>query len=174
MNYNVLSTLFVGIDVSSLTNTVCAIDFQNNKLLDFDTKNNRIGAEYIAEAISNCLVSNNFEFVVIALEATSFYSTHIANSLSTNKNLLPPGIGPVISSGIISEIGTIASFRSHDKLAKFAGLTWRKRQSGNYSFFSFTISSKPFLSLLSSITIISILSFLGIESNNLLSNSKIL
>ena len=43
------------------------------------------------------------------------------------------GIGPVISSGIISEIGTIASFRSHDKLAKFAGLTWRKRQSGNYS-----------------------------------------
>jgi transposase len=46
------------------------------------------------------------------------------------------GIGPVISSGIISEIGTIASFQSHDKLAKFAGLTWRKRQSGNYSSFS--------------------------------------
>ncbi len=89
MNYDVLSTLFVGVDVSSLTNTVCAIDFQNNKLLDFDTKNNRIGAEYIAEAIVNCLVSNNFEFVVIALEATSFYSTHIANFLSTNKKLLP-------------------------------------------------------------------------------------
>jgi transposase len=85
MNYNVLSTLFVGIDVSSLNNTVCAIDFQSNKLLDFDTKNNRIGAEYIAEAISNCLVSNNLEYVVIALEATSFYSTHIANFLSTNK-----------------------------------------------------------------------------------------
>ncbi|POZ91831.1 transposase, partial [Petrotoga sp. SL27] len=34
---------------------------------------------------------------------------------------------------IISEIGTIASFPSHDSLAKFAGLTWRKRQSGNYS-----------------------------------------
>jgi len=89
MNYDVLSTLFVGIDVSSLTNTVCAIDFQNNKLLDFDTKNNRIGAEYIAEAISNCLVSNNLDYVVIALEATSFYSTHIANFMSTNKKLLP-------------------------------------------------------------------------------------
>ncbi|PNR96484.1 IS110 family transposase [Petrotoga olearia] len=89
MNYDVLSTLFVGVDVSSLTNTVCAIDFQNNKLLDFDTKNNRIGAEYIAEAISNCLVSNNLDYVVIALEATSFYSTHIANFLSTNKKLLP-------------------------------------------------------------------------------------
>ncbi|WP_370445640.1 transposase, partial [Petrotoga sp. SL27] len=39
--------------------------------------------------MSNCLVSNNLEYVVIALEATSFYSTHIANFLSTNKNLLP-------------------------------------------------------------------------------------
>ncbi|KUK82716.1 MAG: Uncharacterized protein XD96_0707 [Petrotoga mobilis] len=45
------------------------------------------------------------------------------------------GIGPVISSGIISEIGTIAFFPSHDSLAKFAGLTWRKHQSGNYSLF---------------------------------------
>jgi len=77
MNHNVLSTLFVGIDVSSLTNTVCAIDFQNNKLLDFDTKNNRIGAEYIAEAISNCLVSNNFDYVVIALEASMIFDDTI-------------------------------------------------------------------------------------------------
>jgi len=89
MNYDVLSTLFVGIDVSSLTNTICAIDFHNNKFLDFDTKNNRVGAQYIADAISNCLVSHNFEFVVIALESTSFYSTHIANFLSTSKKLLP-------------------------------------------------------------------------------------
>jgi len=55
------------------------------------------------------------------------------------------GIDPVISSGIISEIGTIASFQSHDSLAKFAGLTWRKRQSGNYSSFSFF---KPILCFL--------------------------
>jgi len=50
---------------------------QNNKLLDFDTKNNRIGAEYIAEAIVNCLVSNNLDYVVIALEASMSFDDTI-------------------------------------------------------------------------------------------------
>lgn len=40
------------------------------------------------------------------------------------------GFGPVISAGIIAEIGFIDRFRSEEKLAKFAGLTWRKKQSG--------------------------------------------
>lgn len=44
-----------------------------------------------------------------------------------------PGIGPVLASGILSEIGTITSFDSNDALAKYAGLTWRVTQSGNYS-----------------------------------------
>ena len=44
-----------------------------------------------------------------------------------------PGIGPVLASGILAEIGTIASFGSHDALAKYAGLTWRVNQSGDYS-----------------------------------------
>ena len=44
-----------------------------------------------------------------------------------------PGIGPVLASGILAEIGTVTSFRSNDALAKYAGLTWRVNQSGNYS-----------------------------------------
>ena len=44
-----------------------------------------------------------------------------------------PGIGPVFANGILSEIGSITSFGSHDALAKYAGLTWRVNQSGNYS-----------------------------------------
>ncbi len=44
-----------------------------------------------------------------------------------------PGIDPVLASGILAEIGTITSFRSNDALAKYAGLTWRVNQSGNYS-----------------------------------------
>ena len=43
------------------------------------------------------------------------------------------GIGPVLASGILAEIGTITSFDSHNALAKYAGLTWRIKQSGNYS-----------------------------------------
>jgi len=34
-NLDVLSTLFVGIDVSAASNVVCALDFHSNKLLGF-------------------------------------------------------------------------------------------------------------------------------------------
>ena len=43
-----------------------------------------------------------------------------------------PGIGPVLTSGILAEIGTITAFDSHNALAKFAGLTWRTNQSGKF------------------------------------------
>jgi len=42
------------------------------------------------------------------------------------------GIGPVYAAGIFSEIGDIKRFKSQIQLAKFAGLTWRKRKSGNF------------------------------------------
>lgn len=42
------------------------------------------------------------------------------------------GIGPVISAGIISEIGDISRFRNDNALAKYAGLVWSQYQSGEY------------------------------------------
>jgi transposase len=83
-----MSTLFVGIDVSSKTNVLCALDFQGNKLLNLKVLNNQPGAESILDSTLNCLNSNNLKYVVIALESTSFYSTHIANFLSSNEDLL--------------------------------------------------------------------------------------
>ena len=41
-----------------------------------------------------------------------------------------PGIGPTFAAGILSEIGSIQQFDDEEGLAKFAGLTWRKNQSG--------------------------------------------
>ncbi|MFA7105697.1 MAG: IS110 family transposase [Candidatus Izemoplasmatales bacterium] len=43
-----------------------------------------------------------------------------------------PGIGIVYASGIISEIGSVHQFRNEEALAKYAGITWRKNQSGNF------------------------------------------
>lgn len=43
-----------------------------------------------------------------------------------------PGMGPVYSAGIFSEIGQVNRFSSEDKIAKLAGLAWRKRQSGKF------------------------------------------
>ncbi|MDD3502027.1 MAG: IS110 family transposase [Candidatus Cloacimonetes bacterium] len=89
MKNNILSTLFVGIDVSSKTNVLCALDFQGNKLLNLKALNNQPGAELILNSILDCLNSYSLKYVVIALESTSFYSTHIANFLSSNEVLLP-------------------------------------------------------------------------------------
>ena len=40
------------------------------------------------------------------------------------------GIGPVYAAGIIASIGDIKRFSSHDKLARFAGLVWKRKQTG--------------------------------------------
>jgi transposase len=44
-----------------------------------------------------------------------------------------PGIGPVFAAGIIAEIGQIDRFDDETKVAKYAGLYWRKHQSGRFT-----------------------------------------
>lgn len=43
-----------------------------------------------------------------------------------------PGLGPVFTAGIVAEVGDITRFDNEEKLAKFAGLTWRRHQSGEF------------------------------------------
>lgn len=43
-----------------------------------------------------------------------------------------PGIGPVYSAGLLAEIADIHRFKNHAALAKYAGITWTKYQSGDY------------------------------------------
>ena len=58
----------------------------------------------------------------------------IEKELSHFKNTLQsmPGIGPVCAAGLIAEIGDIHRFDNEAALAKYAGLTWRKHQSGEF------------------------------------------
>lgn len=42
-----------------------------------------------------------------------------------------PGLGPIYTAGLLAEIGQIDRFSDQAKLAKYAGLTWTKKQSGN-------------------------------------------
>lgn len=42
------------------------------------------------------------------------------------------GLGPILTAGIIAEIGDISRFHNQAALAKFAGLWWKKHQSGNF------------------------------------------
>lgn len=43
-----------------------------------------------------------------------------------------PGIGPVFGAGIVSEIEDISRFRNQAALARHAGLTWTRYQSGGF------------------------------------------
>ena len=87
---NQLSTLFVGIDVSSRSNVVYAMDFEKNKAFSSSFGNNQPCAEFIEKTISEYMLAHkNLNTIVIALEATSVYSIHIANFLSASETLLP-------------------------------------------------------------------------------------
>lgn len=87
MNKDTLNTLFVGIDVSSKTNAVFAINFEGKTLLNFSVPNDLPGAELMLEKILSALQDNNLQFVKIVIESTSVYSFHIANFLASNNSL---------------------------------------------------------------------------------------
>jgi len=86
---NPLSTLYVGIDVSSKSSYVCALDFYKNKYINSSFADNQPGAEELAEKVLNCLKGHpDLNTVVAAPESTSVYSIHIANYLSSCEELM--------------------------------------------------------------------------------------
>ena len=87
---NYMSTLFVGIDVSSKSNVVYAMDFDENKYIDSSFGNNQPGADKLADMIADCMRKHkHLNSIIIALESTSVYSIHIANFLSSCEILMP-------------------------------------------------------------------------------------
>ncbi len=87
-NFNVLDTLFVGIDVSSKSNVCTAINFNSNVLFTINVANNQLGADELKSKLIHTICENKFKTTVVALESTSFYGIHIANFLSADKELL--------------------------------------------------------------------------------------
>lgn len=88
MDNTLTTTLFIGIDVSSRSNYIFALDFFGNKLLSFQARNNQPGADEIVSNILSCLKENKLSYLTIAMESTSFYSWHLANALATHESLV--------------------------------------------------------------------------------------
>ncbi|WP_195268908.1 IS110 family transposase [Eubacterium sp. 1001713B170207_170306_E7] len=89
LKINPLSTLYVGIDVSSKSNVVCTMDFYRNKYVESSFANNQPGTDELVQKILGCLKEHpDLHTVVAALESTSVYSIHVANSLSSCEALL--------------------------------------------------------------------------------------
>lgn len=90
LKINYMSTLFVGIDVSSKSNVVCAIDFYENYLLKTTVSNNRPGTFELIDQLASIMQKHtDLNTIIIALESTSVYSIHIANYLSSSEDLMP-------------------------------------------------------------------------------------
>jgi len=87
-NLNVLTTLFVGIDISSKNNVVYAMDFHSNKLLNVSVKNNHVGALELTDHICSIMEDSTFTSIVFAMESTSNYAIHLATYLSSDSKLL--------------------------------------------------------------------------------------
>ena len=88
---DLLSTLFVGIDISSRSNVVALLDFESQKTIQsFAVDNNQPGAVELANRLADYLRSRkDLTKLVVALESTSFYGIHVANYLSTCDVLAP-------------------------------------------------------------------------------------
>ena len=87
---NYMSTLFVGIDVSSKSNAVYAMDFDENKYIDAFFGNNQPDADELARKIAGCMQKHpHLNTIIVALESTSVYSIHIANFLASCELLMP-------------------------------------------------------------------------------------
>lgn len=85
---SVLTTLFVGIDVSKQSNYIRILDFGQNQFLDFKALNNEVGATSIKDKIIPILIQNNFDSVIFIIKSTGVYSYHIATFLYSNDELL--------------------------------------------------------------------------------------
>ena len=83
-------------------------------------------------ASSFCLIRTYEKQIKDVEEQIGLLIKGLDNQNEYNSLISIPGIGPVYASGILSEIGSINDFNSDDALANFAGLTWKKTQSGNF------------------------------------------
>ena len=83
----------------------------------------------------NTILALCFKQVTFLEDHQKRLQTAIADQMATIPHTLDtiPGIGPVFSAGIMAEIGDLSRFDHKEaKVAKFAGLMWRKSQSDDF------------------------------------------
>jgi len=78
-------------------------------------------------AVSTVSIKSYLEQLKSLDKSISALMETIPNTLTSIK-----GIGPVYAAGILSEIGSISRFKDQASLAKYAGLSWSRYQSGNF------------------------------------------
>lgn len=129
---------------------ISAMDIQDlAEFLRIKGKNRFTDAEYVSKSIqkaarssyrlSKCVEDSIDLLLGTSIESIRSVTKQIKELDKAIKKLLDgipntiqtiPGIGPVYSAGILAEIGQIERFDNQASVAKYAGLTWNKHQSG--------------------------------------------
>lgn len=72
-----MNTLFVGIDVSTKHNQVCAVNFDQHVFFNVPFENTPDGSSCLLSAILDTVKNNAFDDIVCVAESTSVYDYHI-------------------------------------------------------------------------------------------------
>ncbi len=86
----------------------------------------------------NDSVNQVLSISIASIKALETQIKEFDKAITAQAELLPnvlisiPGIGPVISAGIMAEVGDINRFPSQSQLGKYAGLAWKQHQSGDF------------------------------------------
>ena len=88
LKINYMSTLFVGIDVSSKTNAVYAMDFEENKYISSSFGNNQPGADKLVDMIAECMREHkNLDELLALLESFSIGKVYTDNHFAYQKRI---------------------------------------------------------------------------------------
>jgi transposase len=89
MNDKLLTTLYIGIDVSLANNHVTALDFHEKAYFSKNFNNNIPGSDELVNHILKVHEKFEFSHIIIGIESTSIYSTHVATYLASEISLKP-------------------------------------------------------------------------------------
>lgn len=92
-----------------------------------------ISAEPITLAITSSFnVIQTYKDEIKAIDKGILKTIKGINEHAYNSLISIPGIGPVLASGIIAEIGSIDQFKDEASLAKYASLFWKENESSKF------------------------------------------
>lgn len=87
----------------------------------------------LADPVNACLASSTSVIKTLQSEVKKLDKLIKAHMKAIPQTLTSlKGIGPVYSAGILAEVGEISRFKNHKAMAKFAGLVWNEKQSGEW------------------------------------------
>lgn len=87
-----MNTLFVGIDVSTKNNQVCAVNLNQDVFFNLSFPNNPDGCDLLITTVLAFVDKEKFDSIIIVTESTSIYDYHVCAYLSSQLSIVGTSI----------------------------------------------------------------------------------